>query len=102
MRTREGVQFQAARDDRGAFRKILDPALEIVPVGARLGFVRYMRLDRAQAFPEPMPAPGQALGLGETELTLQELADARHDERMRVAGDDLREPAHAGAAARVG
>src|SRR4051812_32944042 len=49
-----------------------------------------------------MPAPGEALRFAQIELALQELADARHDERMRVAGDDLREAAHARPAARIG
>src|SRR3954470_355198 len=121
MRAGEGVIGEAALDHGGALREVLEPALEIVAVtdgeadeadvghrhrvavaiGAALGVVYEVRLDRPQPLGEPMPAPGKALRLVQRELPLQELADARHDERMRVAGNDLREATHPRPAARV-
>jgi hypothetical protein len=58
-----------------------------------------MRLDGSQPFRHPMADPGQALSLRQMELALKEFADPRHDERMRVAGNDLRQPADPGAPA---
>src|ERR1700704_1511903 len=60
-----------------------------------MGFERGERLD------VPMAAPCHPGGLVDLELMLEIFAHPRHDQRMRIAGDDLGEPAGAGAAARI-
>src|ERR1700704_3409604 len=60
-----------------------------------LGFERGQRLD------VPMAAPCHPGGLVDLELMLEIFPHARHDQRMRIAGDDLGEPTHARAAARI-
>src|SRR6266404_8068428 len=61
----------------------------------KMGFERGERLD------VPMAAPCHPGGLVELELMLEIFAHPWHDQRMRIAGDDLGEAANAGAAARI-
>src|SRR4051812_8283405 len=62
---------------------------------------REMRLQRAERFRAPVPAPGGARRLVELVLAFEKFAPPRHHQRMGVAGDDLREPTHPRPPARV-
>src|SRR5262249_48207183 len=54
-----------------------------------------MRLERRERLGDPVPAPCHAGRLVELELVLEVFAHARDQQRMRIAGDDLGEAAHA-------
>ena len=64
-------------------------------------FLREMRLDGQQGLHHPVLAPLRARGLVDVELFLEVVAHARDEQGVAVAGDDLRQTAHAGAAFRV-
>src|SRR5215211_2372976 len=63
-------------------------------VGAGLVAVE-MRLQRAQRLHDPVAAPCGADWLVELELMLEIFTHPRHQQRMRIAGDDLRQAARA-------
>src|SRR5262249_5111538 len=69
-------------------------ALAIAPGLLAAGEVGFERL---QGFPDPMTDPFEPRGLVKLELVFEILTHPRHQQRMRVAGDDLRERSHAGA-----
>ena len=73
-----------------------------VAIAPGLLLAREMRLERPQRLPAPVLAPLGAGRLVELVLMLEKFAHPRHHQRMGVAGDDLREAAHARPAARIG
>src|SRR5512134_3598609 len=72
-----------------------------VAVAPGLFLFREMRLDCLQPFHDPVLAPAGARRFVHLELLLKIVADARDEQGMAVARDDLREPAHAGATLRI-
>jgi hypothetical protein len=57
-----------------------------------------VRFERGQRSGVPMLAPFDARRLIELEFVFQIFTHARHDQRVRIAGDDLCEPPHTRAA----
>src|SRR5207248_3735332 len=68
---------------------------------AGLALLRKMRFERFEPEQRPMVQPVVARSFVQMHVAFQKIADAWHDERMRVAGDDERESAHSRAATRV-
>ena len=60
-----------------------------------------MCFERLEGFQGPVLQPAVARSLVHVQLALEIVADARHDERVAVAGHDQSEPANPSAAARI-
>ena len=60
-----------------------------------------MRLQRGQRRAVPVLRPFRDAGFVDLELMREIFAHPRHDQRMRIGGDDLRQPPHPRAALRV-
>src|SRR3984893_15209879 len=68
---------------------------------ACLALVREMSFERFERLQCPVLQPAVARSFVHMHFSLEIVTDTRHDKRMGVARDDHREPANAGAAARV-
>src|SRR5262249_38806693 len=55
---------------------------------AGLALFRHVRFERLESQQRPMLQPAVAGSLVEVQVALEKFPDARHDERVRVAGDD--------------
>ena len=71
-----------------------------VAEGAGRRMVLQQRFERSEAFDDPVPHPYVALGLRHAPVALEVLQHAQVVERVDVAGDQLRQRAHALAIAR--
>jgi hypothetical protein len=94
----DGVEFGARR----LARQTNVGERDGVAVGVAAGrWVGQMRLDRDQGGRVPVPAPFRHPGLVEPDFPGKVFTNARHDQRVRIGGDELRKRAHARAAARI-
>ena len=100
-RVRRQVHREAARvvdlRDQAA---VGDRRRVAVAEGAGRRMVLQQRFERGEAFGDPVPHPDVALGLRHAPVALEILQHAQVVERMDVAGDQLRQRAHALAVAR--
>src|SRR6516225_4326188 len=102
-RKRREVAFEEMSSDRLTRQANISDG-DGIPLAVAAGLAALSEIDfeRAQSLADPVLNPFQTGGLVKLELVLQVFAHAWHQQRMRVAGDYLRQPAHARACARRG